>query len=394
MFNLMITLITLLFTVACGVTFILNRQLTAAGWVSLTFFFGLLALIFDQNRALLAPYGLEILAEAAFLFSCCCLVQTYFSRFQGKPNFKLMGMIFFSGLAIICAVDTLAWRYIVMDLVAAIIYLYGGHIIGSHRKILTVNLLFWFNVAVVVVSVLRPMILIFDIAPPSWNSSLVFYETMLYLTATILGVIGTNIIFVAIGSDLIKQHQTAARVDLLTGLMNRRGMADIFQEVESGGDPSRHIGRAILLFDIDHFKHVNDEFGHDVGDTVLANIGNTVAQLMQYHGQASRSGGEEFMILFNAESSPAAFLVAEHLRVAISLLKHDGMPGDRRVTASFGLAFIRPGEPAKRFVRRADVALYAAKDAGRNRLRLADGDSLPDIDESVTPFLPKQRRAG
>ncbi|NJM51216.1 MAG: diguanylate cyclase [Sphingomonadales bacterium] len=66
------------------------------------------------------------------------------------------------------------------------------------------------------------------------------------------------------------------------------------------------------------------------------------------------------------------------------------MPDDRRVTASFGLAFTRQDEPMKRLIRRADVALYAAKDAGRNRLRIAEGDSLPDADENM--ILPRSRQ--
>ncbi|MFC4292984.1 GGDEF domain-containing protein [Sphingorhabdus arenilitoris] len=368
-----------------------NRQMKAAGWISATFLFGIIAQVADQYRSLLASFYATSLAPAAFWGSCICVVMAYSSRTQAKPNLKMIGALFCIGMAVVNATDITPVQAVLMDWISAGILMCGAMVLKHHRGQYTHNLLFWFNLLCVGVFVMRPMIIIMDIAPAPMQYSYDFYTAVLYLSSSILSVIGANIIFVALGADLVEQHQKEALADPLTGLLNRRGMSNIFRDMDADPDKLRQPGRAVLLFDIDHFKSVNDEFGHDVGDTVLANIGHTVTQIMQQHGQASRSGGEEFVFLFNMESSPAAFLVAEHLRVALSLLKHEGMPDDRRVTASFGLAFTRPDEPMKRLIRRADVALYAAKDAGRNRLRIAEGDSLPDADESMILPRPSQK---
>lgn len=391
MFNLMIGSITLLFFVAFMTIFLTNRQLQAAGWISAAFLFGLAGQILAQSSFQIGGYPVITLSRPAFLAACICLVMAYASRTQIQPNLKMMGAIFFIAFALINATAIMPLRAIVMECAAASLLLCGLPVFAGRRDQYTNNLLFWFNIVSVCIFLLRPIILLADIHPDAWPSSFVFYQAIFYLSSSIISVVGANIIFVALGSDLIERHQKAAMIDPLTGLLNRRGMQEIFRDMDEDMDKAKYTGRAMLMFDIDHFKQVNDEYGHEVGDTVLTNIGATVQQLTKHHGQVARSGGEEFMFLFNAESSPAAFLVAEHLRVAISLLKHEGLPEDSRVTASFGLAFIRENELAKRLVRRADLAMYAAKDAGRNRLRLADGDSLPDIDETLQ--LPRVRSA-
>ncbi len=393
MFNLTIGLITLLFFAAFMTIYIKNRSMKTAGWTSATFLLGILALILQENAAFLAQFYLHSLAQAVFLSGCICAVMSYAARAHTKPNMKIIGAIFFASVAIMTATSNLPLRLVVMEWASALILLCGYPLLSENRDKFSSRALFLFNNIAAAIFVFRPMILIMGIHPAGWPSSFAFYAGVLYLTCSLMSVVGANIILLTLGSDLIEKHQKAAMVDPLTGLLNRRGISEIFRKVDVDAeiDQGKHTGRAVLLFDVDHFKQVNDEFGHEVGDTVLTNIGHTVTQLMQYHGISSRSGGEEFMIVFTAESSPAAFLVAEHLRVAISLLKHEGMPDNRRITASFGLAFVRDGEPTKRLIRRADVAMYAAKDAGRNRLRLADGDSLPDVDETVT--LPRVRRA-
>jgi diguanylate cyclase (GGDEF)-like protein len=391
MFNLMIALITLLFFAAFLAIFLFNRHLKAAAWVAATFFFGILGQLVHSNAAALKLLHIDRLAEVSFLMGCICLVMGYAARGQTKPNTKLMGAVFCVAVALISATEIMPLRAIIMDWAGAVLMFCGCSVLYSQRCKYIGNLLLWFNIISVGIMVLRPLIIIADIYPAAWPNSYIFYLGALYLSSCLVTIIGANIVFVALGSDLIEQHQKAAMVDPLTGLLNRRGMAEIFREMDYDADKTRHIGRAMLMFDIDHFKQVNDEYGHEAGDTVLINIGATVAQLTKQHGQAARTGGEEFMFLFNAESTPAAFLVAEHLRVAISLLKHEGLPTDKRVTASFGLVFIRENEAAKRFVRRADMAMYAAKDAGRNRLRLADGDSLPEVDETLE--LPRVRVA-
>ncbi|NJM51217.1 MAG: GGDEF domain-containing protein [Sphingomonadales bacterium] len=320
MFNLMIGMITLLFFVAFMAIYITNRQMKAAGWISLTFLCGMVAQLIDQNRDILEPYFLDRLAEPAIWSSCICVVMAYGSRTHIRPNRKMIGTLCFIGLAMVSATSIIPLQAIFMEWICAAILMCGIPVLRHHRDKFTHNLLYIFNLFSIGMFLARPFILITGVAPGLWENSFAFYQAVLYLTSSITSVIGANIIFVALGADLIEQHQKEAMADPLTGLLNRRGMSSIFRKMDADPDRLRQTGRAVLLFDIDHFKSVNDEFGHEVGDTVLANIGKTVQQIMAHHGEASRSGGEEFVFLFNPESSPAAFLVAEHLRVAISLL--------------------------------------------------------------------------
>jgi len=213
------------------------------------------------------------------------------------------------------------------------------------------------------------------------------YSLTLHMSLGISALAAAVIMMMAIGFDIAERLQRESDTDHLTRLYNQRGIANFVEEYDDELGSQGAMGRAVLMFDIDHFKQINDEFGHDTGDLVLTKIGRTIRQLMKYHGIAGRSGGEEFVFLFSKESSQAAFLVSEHLRVALGMLSHSGLPEDKRITVSLGLAFVRADEPVKRAIRRADTALYQAKDEGRNRLRLADGDTLPDPDENQ--LLPR-----
>ena len=163
----------------------------------------------------------------------------------------------------------------------------------------------------------------------------------------------------------IAATRTAATIDTLTGLANRRGVARAFDEalahVRDGGK------YAVLLLDVDHFKTINDELGHQTGDRVLARIAHIIAENVRGVDVASRFGGEEFLVLLRDATRELALHVAERLREAIEasgLVYADGRP----VTISIGVAYARPADGTDDVVERADRALYRAKNGGRNRV--------------------------
>jgi diguanylate cyclase (GGDEF)-like protein len=380
LFDILTGAILALFFIVFITVFALNRQLHVAGWVAICFLLGITAQIIDKNRTVLSPYYIDELAMPLYWIAFVAVIAGYASRVREKINAKVVALIFGTGLIILAATfrnpDYISFRSIIMECVGGAILLTAMPILAQGRRNLIERILFWYNGAAAAVSFLRALILVFDIAPLGFLTSSDFYEVVFYMTSAITAMAGANIIFIVMGVDMVSKHQHEARIDPLTGLYNRRGMAMVVNKAEAGDAPV--LGRAVMLFDIDHFKRINDEFGHEAGDAVLAKIGATTAQLMEYHGHVARSGGEEFLMLFSAESSPVALVVAEHLRVAIGLLIHEDLPADRRVTASFGIAFVREGETLKRTVRRSDAALYYAKDHGRNKVCIADGDVLPD----------------
>ncbi len=163
----------------------------------------------------------------------------------------------------------------------------------------------------------------------------------------------------------ITATQTAARVDALTGLPNRRTIMELLRErIEhvSIGNPC-----AVLLLDLDHFKNINDMLGHQAGDTCLRTVGALIARNVRSIDRAGRIGGEEFVILMPDTTSEMARSVGERLRDAIENadVRHaSGAP----VTASIGVAVAAISDTVDSLLARADRALYQAKRQGRNRV--------------------------
>jgi diguanylate cyclase (GGDEF)-like protein len=165
--------------------------------------------------------------------------------------------------------------------------------------------------------------------------------------------------------------ESQARTDPLTGLANRRA----FQELAERA--LQHIGRSckplsLIMLDIDHFKRVNDTWGHSVGDQVLKAIATVLAEHVRSSDVAARVGGEEFVIFLMDTEQGGAHIFAERLRLAIMDVEVE-VPGDRlQVTASFGVAETASHETKlDEVLGCADKALYHAKQNGRNRVSLA-----------------------
>lgn len=161
------------------------------------------------------------------------------------------------------------------------------------------------------------------------------------------------------------QATILAETDQLTGIANRRRTS---LALEQAVDAARASGRpvSIAMFDIDHFKQINDTYGHQAGDEVLKRVAADAGGQLRSGDTIGRFGGEEFVIVLPDTPASAAMSVAERVRAAIQA------GGDNPcVTISIGVAEQAPGETCDTLLRRADQALYAAKREGRNLLRLA-----------------------
>jgi diguanylate cyclase (GGDEF)-like protein len=162
-----------------------------------------------------------------------------------------------------------------------------------------------------------------------------------------------------------------AKTDSLTGLLNRRAF---FEKAEEMCVPLHADSKlSAIMFDIDHFKRVNDTYGHGVGDTVLVAI---AAEAMRVCTLAGRLGGEEFAILLDGTELPDAIKVAERLRRSIAALDTNIDGEILKVACSLGVDEWQFGDTIDDLLRRADSALYDAKAAGRNRV-VAFGDLKP-----------------
>jgi len=154
-----------------------------------------------------------------------------------------------------------------------------------------------------------------------------------------------------------------ANHDTLTGLYNRQKFHEIYSK-EMRRDKRYDNKLSLIIFDLDHFKMLNDDFGHDVGDIALKEISNLSLEVIREHDTIVRWGGEEFIVLLPETDVEGAVIVANKLRDTIEAFTHDQIP--RKITASFGITCLVEGDDESTFVKRADEALYEAKNAGRN----------------------------
>jgi len=166
---------------------------------------------------------------------------------------------------------------------------------------------------------------------------------------------------------LERELRERATTDALTGVYNRLKMEETLEQ-ELRKSARYGVPLSIAMFDIDHFKGVNDTFGHDVGDDVLRLVAKVTARQLRDVDILARWGGEEFMIVATSTSEQEIAVLAERVRQAIASQE---FPDVGRVSASFGFGQFRVGETQKDFLKRVDDALYAAKKAGRNCTMLA-----------------------
>lgn len=191
--------------------------------------------------------------------------------------------------------------------------------------------------------------------------------------------ISTGILMIATGFlmlvisviELVRETQEVADTDALSGLLNRRGFEQRASDLVHGQAGAAPF--ALLLIDIDHFKAINDTFGHGVGDLTIRGFGGMLQHSLPQSALIGRVGGEEFAILLERASPEMARLQAESVRLAI--IGHDA-PDVPPFTVSIGVAMASRAEPLQATFARADAALYEAKRSGRNRVCSAEEEVL------------------
>jgi diguanylate cyclase (GGDEF)-like protein len=177
------------------------------------------------------------------------------------------------------------------------------------------------------------------------------------------------------------RHRSEATIDKLTGLLNRRGLTDRLDELSKqatvidDGTPL-----ALVASDVDHFKQINDTFGHARGDDVLRDVAYLIRKALRRFELAYRTGGEEFLVVLPGHDVATATALAESIRVAVE----NGKPGGVDITISLGVA-VRPaaGVDVTAILEDADAAVYAAKRNGRNRVETARDPTTAHMDPPV-----------
>ena len=178
--------------------------------------------------------------------------------------------------------------------------------------------------------------------------------------------------------DSAEAHAHAAAIDPVSGVFNRR-----YLQVRLGEELQRsrrhEIPLALLLIDIDDFKIVNDSYGHLAGDLVLRDVAEILRRSVRVFDVCARFGGEEFVIIMPGSTAESAMRIAERIRERIEAYRPaDRLLASMRITVSIGLAVSETGTTVSQLLARADGALYAAKHAGKNRVRSDKGARSAD----------------
>jgi diguanylate cyclase (GGDEF)-like protein len=189
-------------------------------------------------------------------------------------------------------------------------------------------------------------------------------ETYDHTHASLLGIVAAQTSMTLERASYFQQQEDLARRDGLTGLYNHRMFQEMLREECSRARRYNH-PLSLMMFDIDHFKKFNDTYGHPLGDEVIKMVAGTIREMARTTDRAFRYGGEEFAVLLPETASENGLVLAERLRRKI---EENRSVKNLVITVSEGITGLLPEDSPESFVKRADGALYSAKESGRNRV--------------------------
>jgi len=342
------------------------------------FFFG----IAIAMRILAWPSNIDhlVLIAGFFYFSATVLIVLgVLDRYQLPANVALkvgsVAVLMALLLAFTYWWPNMAGRLYVMNIGPGVMILYASYRLrGLARAAMMDRILFWVLLCFALLLIIRATLTIglssYDnyadlLDSPFWLA----YQVAMPVTGSIL----VATLFGRIMVDLFEQLNETGNTDPLTSLLNRRGFE---AHAASFIKPVYSRPYSIVMCDVDHFKTINDEYGHATGDVVLRTIGQIARLHMRSGNFAGRIGGEEFVMLLGGDDKQTVFEFSEMLRTQFAASTFPGIPPSVPVTASFGIAHYRPGESLWDTVNRADGYMYEAKRRGRNQTYCEDLERL------------------
>jgi diguanylate cyclase (GGDEF)-like protein len=359
-----------IFAILFACIYAYEKRLKFTVWMALSYAFGAAACLFD----IATPYsdvpafnGSDI-ANLLFWCLCCGSIVAMATRYR-QPIPKLwmtaifgigvVGQIIFGWLYFSFPVQELLsniWAFTLLTIAASIV---------RNAATSKIDKFVWVMLMIVSIGhVLR----ISGILLPSFfidteaNRLAAVHNDVQLLVSGVSANAAALAILVLSALDIITIYRIEATADPLTGLANRRGFE---RQMDVVGDLAGH---TLILCDIDHFKAVNDRYGHHIGDVVLRRVGRALHVEGNRYGYAARLGGEEFALLVKPEFQEAVPMFALHLALTMRQMNHPELESGQRLTSSFGTAVFGKGDSFATVYAHADKALYQAKSQGRDRV--------------------------
>jgi diguanylate cyclase (GGDEF)-like protein len=326
------------------------------------------------------PVGFEankLLSVTAFTVGVASASGAIVVRYGRKVPWLGIGVPAALGLGVFCwflfVHPDLTWRILVINFVfGAISLVVAFELRRAAKTSLADKFLFVLTLVVAANFILRTLLIV--AAHGRFASEADFHASTYWTTAllshALLSLTLALTLLTAAALDTVTALRADSLTDPLSGLLNRRGFEERAMLLLARC-AEVNLPVALVLADLDHFKSINDIHGHEAGDRVIVDFAGRLRQAAGMRGIAGRLGGEEFAVLLPLSDLAAARLFAEAVRTVFSSGAIDGLPPGTKVTASFGVAARTAAEPLAPLLRRADEALYKAKQSGRDSVRLS-----------------------
>jgi diguanylate cyclase (GGDEF)-like protein len=366
-----------LLTVAFAAIAIYDRSFISARWFAITYATGLLYALVEFALPFLGGSQLALTVNFALFLAALGFMNVGLGKLYGKslpwPVLAAIGIVAIAGQVMtsdlgresLTRLFAFQAPYFIMQALGAAIVMRAGRR-GRSALVLAGALLLS-----ALYFLFKPYLALWAGGPGVNSQSYIAsnYAMFSQATGTVLALSIALIILFVLTRRLLAQATLRARTDSLSGLLNRGGFEDMLANMLADS-AARGLPLSLVLADLDHFKAVNDTYGHGAGDRVIALFANKLKGAADAHFAIGRIGGEEFAVALPGVNLTAARLFAETVRAAFVKRSIAGLPPDVFFTASFGITEVLPGETMTEALARADAALYEAKQAGRDCVRV------------------------
>lgn len=365
----------LLFAIAFFLLWLNRREHQYVAYAAAAYAVSALAFLIQDIGPTLPMELQRIPSNLGFLLTGCLFAAAIIKRYGLPVPWRAMAltttvsMAFF--LWFLLGQSSIVARIYSISLATGIIAVMVVHALWPlERPHLIDRVLFWVAALSAVNLTLRPVVLLslgggFDTYVGFQQS---VYWTTVQFSQAMVAILAAISLMVAVAIDQMAELRRQVAGDDLSGLLNRRGF-----EARAGAALRRCLNEerpvALMIADLDHFKSINDNHGHAVGDAIIAAFGAHVRQIGPAEMIAGRIGGEEFALLVPGAGIEAARQLAEAVRTGLHAACADRIPASLCPTMSIGLAIGSPGTSLSALMHDADQALYEAKRTGRNRVR-------------------------
>jgi diguanylate cyclase (GGDEF)-like protein len=371
-YQLLTPIVCFAFAAAFFTMYLYSRKKPSIGLFALSYFIGGLSFVYGVFRGNFDEIITSLTINGLYLLTLCILtaaISLHFSKKIPYLTLTLITTITLGAMSWFLLIDySMSLRTAVMNFGAGLLLLPALAVIPRKNCPPIYKAIFWVLVVSFAQFYVRTSLTLYfateQLTMETYGDSI--YLVAFHFSMTLASVGLALTLCIAIGMEEIIQMRRLSETDALSGLVNRRGFEqEVTGQIEMA--LARKVPLSLIVCDIDHFKRINDTFGHDVGDQIIRGFAKIIESSCRRTDLVARIGGEEFCIMLPVATKEMALLVANSARETFHNNKFRSLPKGEFCSASFGVAQIEVGDTYETLFKRADSALYKAKQTGRNK---------------------------